>query len=420
MANVFIDENILQGWADTVREKTGTTDKMLPSALLQQTQANWGTGGGGGAVGDATVKYVTFLNEDGTTLYQMPVLVGDDCKDPVTHGDISKPEKEDTTTIDYTYSGWTSTVGGAADANILKNITEDKTVYVAYAVSTRYYTVNFYDDDGTTLLKTVEATYGQDLSDYVPERDGYEFVEWNPSVSNVTSEFDTVAVWIESVKDEWDYLAESIADGTYKDKYSIGYTIPLSCTIDGAPTTIDMVLVGFDHDVLQDGGGKVATTFISLKTLPLGALTTSNYGSWDSSPMRESCIELLNTFPNNVAKQIKTVKKIHSTYMSTSYASGGATVWVPSVTEVGFTSADNAGVASQGEAYSEYFTSATQRTKRKFDQSTAVAAQHWQTRSRYKSNVPQADQLVVNGAGNISQTSYSSAQHYYAPIGFCI
>lgn len=44
MANVFIDENILQGWADTVREKTGTTDKMLPSALLQQTQTNWGTG----------------------------------------------------------------------------------------------------------------------------------------------------------------------------------------------------------------------------------------------------------------------------------------------------------------------------------------------------------------------------------------
>lgn len=46
MANVFIDDSILQGWADTVREKTGTTDKMLPSALLQQTQANWGTGGG--------------------------------------------------------------------------------------------------------------------------------------------------------------------------------------------------------------------------------------------------------------------------------------------------------------------------------------------------------------------------------------
>ena len=44
MANVFIEENILQGWADTVREKTGTTDKMLPSALLQQTQDNWGTG----------------------------------------------------------------------------------------------------------------------------------------------------------------------------------------------------------------------------------------------------------------------------------------------------------------------------------------------------------------------------------------
>ena len=38
MANVWINESILQGWADTIREKTGGTEKMLPSELLTITQ----------------------------------------------------------------------------------------------------------------------------------------------------------------------------------------------------------------------------------------------------------------------------------------------------------------------------------------------------------------------------------------------
>lgn len=44
MANVFVDDAIMQGWADTVREKTGTTDNMKPDVLLQKTQEEWGSG----------------------------------------------------------------------------------------------------------------------------------------------------------------------------------------------------------------------------------------------------------------------------------------------------------------------------------------------------------------------------------------
>ena len=46
MANVLIDESILQGWAETIREKTGSTEAMLPSAMLERTQNEWGSGGG--------------------------------------------------------------------------------------------------------------------------------------------------------------------------------------------------------------------------------------------------------------------------------------------------------------------------------------------------------------------------------------
>lgn len=46
MANVFIEESILQDWADFVREKTGTSDKMKPTELLAKTKSEWASGGG--------------------------------------------------------------------------------------------------------------------------------------------------------------------------------------------------------------------------------------------------------------------------------------------------------------------------------------------------------------------------------------
>lgn len=49
MANVLIDESILRGWADTIRAKTGSTDSMLPTVMLERTETEWGVGGGGGS-----------------------------------------------------------------------------------------------------------------------------------------------------------------------------------------------------------------------------------------------------------------------------------------------------------------------------------------------------------------------------------
>lgn len=44
MGNVLIDESILQGWADVVREKQDLEDKMKPSVLLEKTR-EMGQGG---------------------------------------------------------------------------------------------------------------------------------------------------------------------------------------------------------------------------------------------------------------------------------------------------------------------------------------------------------------------------------------
>ena len=189
---------LFQDIADAIRSKTGNSGKMKPIDFpneILNIEA-------GGSVDSNLVKYVTFMSEDGTSeLFEMPVLNGDDCKDPVTHGDIDKPTKESTNTTNYTHNGWSLVSGGGADKNALKTVVEDRSVYSAFAESVRYYTVNFYDEDGVTLLYTMEVTYRSDVSDYVPnKKDGYVFAGWTVDVTNITSDVDTVAIWEEETR----------------------------------------------------------------------------------------------------------------------------------------------------------------------------------------------------------------------------
>lgn len=122
-----------------------------------RTTTSSGGGGGSGESSDL-IKHVTFIGEDGTQLYRMPVLTGDNCKDPVANGNIATPTKESTVDTVYTFSGWSLTQGGNANSAALSNVTEDRMVYVAFKASARTYTVRFYDGD--TLVKTQQVAYG--------------------------------------------------------------------------------------------------------------------------------------------------------------------------------------------------------------------------------------------------------------------
>ena len=169
--------------------------------LLTGARYNWlaisGMGGAIGGVDSDLVKYVTFIGADGTELYRMPVLDGDDCKDPYTRGDIEKPTKESTVSQVFTYNGWALTEGGSADANALKAVTEDRTVYAAFEESVREYTITYYDDDGT-FLSSQTLAYGATPS-YTPTKDNYKFLGWNPSVEVVTGDAIYTASWEEIV-----------------------------------------------------------------------------------------------------------------------------------------------------------------------------------------------------------------------------
>ena len=164
---------------------------------------------GGGSV--EGVVYVTFKNWDGTDLLTKPVFIGDHCTDPVDIGQITEPTRESTNTEVFTHNGWSLTAGGAADASALLNVTEDRTVYAAYEVKIRYYTINFFDgEDATAPMHTVYAEYGATV-EYTPEKEGELFDSWNPAIVPVVADADYYAVWaeIQTYGVEWDYSKTS-------------------------------------------------------------------------------------------------------------------------------------------------------------------------------------------------------------------
>lgn len=57
MANVKINEEIMSGWADTIREKHGIEDSMKPSVLLEKTRELKGS-----ADDTNILQYATFVN----------------------------------------------------------------------------------------------------------------------------------------------------------------------------------------------------------------------------------------------------------------------------------------------------------------------------------------------------------------------
>ena len=186
MANVLGE--LFQDIADAIRSKTGSTDTLKPNEFPAAIE---GITTGGGTSPD--VRYVTFMNGD-TVLYKKPVAVGDDCVDVLQKGLIETPTKESTAQYNYTFYGWGASDGGAANANILKNITEDKTVYAIFTATVRYYTITWLDDDGVTVLNTTQVAYGT-VPSYEPTKVGFMFTGWTPAPVAVTGNAEYTAAW---------------------------------------------------------------------------------------------------------------------------------------------------------------------------------------------------------------------------------
>ena len=175
---------------NSIRAKTGKTDLIKSGSLSAEIDSI--TGGGGSS---ADVRYVTFTNPATGETFVKPVIKGDDCVDVVAKGLWAKPTKESTAQYDYAFANsWSAEPNGEADPNILKNITEDKTVYAVFTATLRKYTITYYDSNGTTVLKQEQLAYGT-VPNYVPTKAGDTFEKWNPTPAAVTGDASYVAKW---------------------------------------------------------------------------------------------------------------------------------------------------------------------------------------------------------------------------------
>lgn len=209
------------------------------------------------------VRYVTFMNGE-ETLYVKPVATGDDCVNVLTKGLITTPKKESTVDKVFTYSGWAATDGGEVDENVLIAVTEDKSVYAAYTESARMYTISFYDGD--TLIESKQVAYGSTPVIETPTKDGYSFTYWEPTLATVTGDTNYYAQWQEKTTfagGSWADIAAISEAGQAQEYFKVGDTK----TITVGDSSLNLILIGFDHDDLADGSGKAGMTIVATTAL---------------------------------------------------------------------------------------------------------------------------------------------------------
>lgn len=210
---------------------------------------------GGGECAD--LRYVTFMSEDGTVkLGKKAVATGDDCADPIARGVFSTPTKESTAQYSYTFYGWATSPNGAADSNALKAVEEDRIVYANFASVVRYYTITYYDSDGTTVLATKSVAYGS-VPSYTPTKDSYDFVGWQPSLTAVTGEASYIATWNKKAAfatATWAEIAEICEAGNASTSFKVGDEKTFTVTYaDGSTEENVFIVAGFNNGILEDG-----------------------------------------------------------------------------------------------------------------------------------------------------------------------
>ena len=310
---------------------------MRPSVLLEKTES-LGSGGGSSDL----VKYVTFMSEDGTQeLYKMPVLSGDDCKDPVAHGDIDAPTKEGTTTETFTHSGWSLEIGGEADSTALSDVTANRIVYAAFAAGVRYYTVNLWLDEGE-LFESVQVPYGGTaIPSKEPEKADHVFIGWEPGRDNVTSDRDCYAQFAETTdfkNASWTTVIKVSRAGKANELYSVGDEKELDL---GTLGIVIMQIAGINHDtdnsismICKTIPTNYKKTWVSTST-SISTSKTYRYSNYLASQVEA----LIDYMPEELQDAILSVdKQYDSSKLNTdkdTYSSSFK-IWIPSLDELGY------------------------------------------------------------------------------------
>lgn len=334
----------------------------------------------------------------------------------------------------YTYSpdGWATEPNGNKNADALKNVTADRTVYAAYSKTLRSYTVTWVkaSADGGGTLQTKTYTYGTTVtaaSAYTGSTptssqgsaEDYPFEGWNPASATVqgnttfTAKFGS-PIDVSEISDSWDTIIASIDAGTYKTKYKLGQYKPITYTDSGGVRTLNMQIVAMDSDVMTDGT-KAPISFVSRELLYYTRTSYEGDNKYNTKWTDSLTRSYLGTFSineQNVMSRILPVEKMTMNNLQSGGYSYDKTVdkyWVPSYAELLKTNNDE----YQGFDYSRVFKTDESRIKYRTGTTTA---QVWLLRTQATSNYQNMYTVGTNGAVVRS----SKANAYFVAIGFCL
>lgn len=337
-------------------------------------------------------------------LIKYPVISGDTVRDPVTMGYIETPTKDATNTTVYTFSGWSLVNGLGANASALKNVTEDRVVYVAFAESKRLYTVRFYD--GETLVQTLKVGYGETAKPSY-SKPGYVLVGWTPTNENITQDTDCYGEWEESYKLEslsWSDIS-TLAQNGNASKFELGDTKTI--TYEGSTHTV--TLVGINKDKRTETGTPIGLTFrFDFLCNYEGTIDTtdgSTIGA-EGGYLNNTSPKLNSTMLNKLPSDLKSVIKGTYKRFQTNSGTSGKTVklFAPSSYELG----KSARIDDQ-EIYYDYLVNYPSRLKLTKSDGTAAAYATRTKSSGYN--------MAVKNDGTVGLVTYNN--HYWN-VFFCV
>lgn len=303
-----------------------------------------------------TYYAVRFMNGDSQFHIEF-VKEGSSATDPLASG-IQPPTKESSVQYDFTFTGWDKP---------FDNITSATYIYAVYSETIRSYMVTFYNENDVILEQKLikygeQATYtgNTPIKPNVAYPQDYKFKGWTPELGIVEGETSYHAEFYESdhILDNWYDIANNVENGTYKEKYPIGILHRFTLNYeDGKTEEVDVELIGYDHDITEDG--KTCGLTFMLKNVLKNTYYMSNDSkynnvSWKDSNMRKYLNDkILPALPKQLTDVIVPVVKTTFAGTTTKTINTVDSIWLPSIHEMSYEHKD---YYPEGRTYEMFIT----------------------------------------------------------------